>query len=93
MDERTSRKLVSGKKGEIDKKEPDKKEPLFYVPKKITWDTIYQDFKQRHPHLAKDVIRWKPCGYLKITIYVIGGMELEYDYWFHKATIRKDGGR
>lgn len=51
--------------------------------KKITWDVIYKDFKQRHPILSKQVLRWWPVDYLTIQIKLKDGSELVYYYWDH----------
>lgn len=57
---------------------------------KIPWVDLIKDFKKRHPRLSKEVIYWKPQGFMKIIIYLKDGMELSYDYLFHRAIILKD---
>lgn len=54
---------------------------------KVTFDAIYKDFRRRHPHLAKEIIHWKPHDVLKIKIFMFDGMIIIYDYWDHRATI------
>lgn len=56
---------------------------------KVTFDSIYSDFRRRHPNLRKEVIHWKPYDYLKIKVYLFDGMILVYDYWSHTATVSK----
>lgn len=35
---------------------------------KITWDVIYQDFRDNHPKLAKKAIHYEPYNYAMILI-------------------------
>ena len=55
--------------------------------KKITFEDIFKDFGQRHPHLKKDALHWSPLGYMTIEICMKDGMLLKYDGEDHKATV------
>lgn len=57
---------------------------------KITWGRIIEDFKNRHPRLAKNISYWVPCGIATIEIHIRDGMVLEYNYDFHKAVIKQE---
>ena len=54
--------------------------------KKITWEVIFDDFKQRHPNLAKRINRYNSYGYATIQIYLDDGMKLIYNYDTKRAT-------
>lgn len=54
---------------------------------KLSWKKILTDFKQRHPHLSKEISHWCPHDYATILIYLKDGMKLTYDYEEHKAVI------
>lgn len=53
--------------------------------KKITWDAIYKDFKDKHPNLKKFIEYWCPRDYEKITLYFTDGMLAVYDYFEHRV--------
>lgn len=59
------------------------------MSKKITWNKIYQDFKQRHPDLRKKVTHWCPYDYLTIELWIDDGTRMIYDYWSHMAKFIK----
>lgn len=58
--------------------------------KKITWTTIYNDFKRRHPNLRKDVTYWCPLDYLTIELYFKDGSKGKYTYFEHKMVWSTD---
>lgn len=58
---------------------------------KLTWDMVFEDFKIRYPKLVKDVTLWFAYDVGQIEIYLIGRMELIYDYDLHRAMIRSAG--
>ena len=60
---------------------------------KLTFEMIYKDFRTRHPHMAKEVVHWRPNDYMEIRIFLDDGMILRYSYWDHKATICKENWR
>ena len=47
---------------------------------KVTWKTIYWDFKVRHPRLHKSVDHWQPHSYAKIVLIFNNGRKALYDY-------------
>lgn len=57
------------------------------MSKKITWTKILDDFKQRHPNLAKQVCYWRPYNYATIQINLKDGMMLLYNYDDKRADI------
>ena len=50
------------------------------MDKKVTWDTVFKDFKRRHPNLAKMVTRYRPYKFLTILIYFCDGSKMAYDF-------------
>ena len=54
---------------------------------KITWKKILEDFKERHPSLAKEVCYWCPTDYATIQINLKDGMMLSYNYDDKRAII------
>ena len=55
--------------------------------KKVTWKMIFDDFKNRHPNLSKQVVRYFPSNYLTIEVWIKDGLRIKYDYWEHKGYI------
>lgn len=41
--------------------------------KKVTWDSIYADFRRRHPYLRTLVTYWHPADYATIKLYFSDG--------------------
>lgn len=54
---------------------------------KTTWTKIFQDFKQRHPTLTKQVSKWQPHSYATIEVKLVDGMSMIYNYDEHRAMI------
>lgn len=54
---------------------------------KLPWDKIRDDFKQRHPTLAKQIYHVQPYGYATVEIWLRDGMILAYNYDEHRADI------
>ena len=54
---------------------------------KVSYKNILEDFKARHPNLAKLVCYWCPRGYATITIHLKDGIMLSYDYDDKRAVI------
>lgn len=48
--------------------------------KKITWDVIYMDFKERHPKLRKTVLGFKPYDYAMILLIFPDRVRMTYNY-------------
>ncbi len=55
-------------------------------PKKVTWDDVFKDFKQRHPRTAKTVINWYPTDIGVITVVLSNRDKIIYDYDLHRGT-------
>ena len=55
------------------------------MSEKITWKMILDDFIMRHPRLGKEVVHFRPAGYLLIHIWLSDGKKMEYDYFAKKA--------
>ena len=54
---------------------------------KITWETVFDDFKRRHPNLSKLATRYRPLGFLEILIFLSDGSKVAYSFeksngWF-----------
>lgn len=47
---------------------------------KITWDVIYQDFKERHPRFKKTVLRYEPYDYATILLIFPDRVRMTYNY-------------
>ena len=58
--------------------------------KKITWQRILADFKDRHPTLAKQICYWRPITYATIQINLTNGMMLSYNYDDKRSVILCD---
>lgn len=57
---------------------------------KLSWNTIYTDFKSRHPRLSKMVTYWCPYNFATIMIYFSDGRKATYNYLEHKAIFTTD---
>lgn len=58
---------------------------------KVTWDTIYRDFKSKYPRLSKEAIYFKPHDYLTIKIWFKVKPEImTYDYMTKQCIIVKN---
>ena len=58
---------------------------------KITWRSVYEDFRARYPNLRKEVTYWRPYDYLTIELYFNDGKKGTYDYLTHKIQFLKEG--
>lgn len=47
---------------------------------KVTWDVVFEDFKQRYPRLRQTVVYWQPSGYGSISLYFKDGRKGTYDH-------------
>ena len=47
---------------------------------KITWDKIFQDFKDKHKKFAKKVIHWQPYSYATIQIWLPDSKKILYNF-------------
>lgn len=53
----------------------------------VTWQMIFNEFKQKCPNLIKDLHSWRPYDHLKILIKQIDGTEIIYDYLTKKSYV------
>lgn len=49
------------------------------VKDKKTWKEIFERFKSIYPNLSKNVLDYRPGGYLKIEVWFKDGSKLVYD--------------
>lgn len=49
------------------------------MEKKVTWNTVYRDFKKHFPRMSKEVLNYDPCDYMTIKIYLKQGRALTYN--------------
>lgn len=47
---------------------------------KVTWRTIYNDFRKRHPTLKKEVIYWCPYDFATILMHLENQNKATYNY-------------
>ena len=52
---------------------------------KVTWNIIFNEFKSRHPSLARQVMDYRPKGQMEIMVWLHDGRELIYNYLSKKA--------
>ena len=57
---------------------------------KVTWRDVLDDFKKRHPTLAKLVTDYRPHSYGTIIILFTDGKTMTYDYDAKKGTWIED---
>ena len=57
---------------------------------KVTWRDVLEDFKKRHPNLAKTVSDYRPYSYGTIIIWFTDGKTMTYDYDAKKGTWIED---
>lgn len=50
------------------------------MSKKIRWEDVCNDFKRRHPTLAKNIIHFEPHGYATILLIFSDRTKMLYDY-------------
>lgn len=62
------------------------------MSKKITWGTIYNDFKALYPNLSKNVVDYRPYveRYMTIVIWFNDGSKMLYNYDTKRATLLSD---
>lgn len=57
--------------------------------KKLTWEAVYKDFRDRHPKLGKTALGFEPYGYATILIMFPDRVRMTYNYDTKKLTIVK----
>ena len=50
---------------------------------------VFEDFKAHLPTLAKEVVDYRPHGYLEIRVWLKDGTTMSWDYLQKKAAIIK----
>lgn len=47
---------------------------------KVTWRTIFEEFKNKHPEMSNDIISYRPSTYMEIAIKFKDDREMTYNY-------------
>jgi hypothetical protein len=47
---------------------------------KLTWETIYKDFKRIYPDFSKEAYYYEPYDYAEIKVWIKGGKRFVYNY-------------
>ena len=46
---------------------------------KISWESLYENFKSIYPRLSRSSVYFRPFGYMSIVVYFEDGMKMIYD--------------
>ena len=46
---------------------------------KISWESLYENFKSIYPRLSRSSVYFRPFGYMSIVVYFENGMKMVYD--------------
>ena len=46
---------------------------------KVSWQDVYNNFKSVYPKLSRMSIRFVPCDYMTIAVYLSDGTKMIYD--------------
>lgn len=46
---------------------------------KISWESLYENFKSIYPRLSRSSVYFCPFGYMSIVVYFEDGMKMIYD--------------
>lgn len=46
---------------------------------KISWESLYENFKSIYPRLSRSSVYFRPFGYMSILVYFEDGMRMVYD--------------
>ena len=57
---------------------------------KITWQSVFADFKSRFPNFKKQVVHWHPHDFLTIKLYLENGDKCIYNYADHRIVFIKE---
>ena len=49
------------------------------IMSKISWDSLYENFKSIYPRLSRSSVYFRPFGYMSILVYFEDGMRMVYD--------------
>ena len=58
---------------------------------KITWEMIYNDFRERHPLTGRKVKDYRPYDQLTIVMWISDGSKITYNYLDKKVRILDEG--
>lgn len=54
---------------------------------KISWESLYENFKSIYPRLSRSSVCFRPFKYMSIVVYFEDGMKMVYDDLGKKAHI------
>ena len=49
------------------------------IMSKISWESLYENFKSIYPRLSRSSVYFRPFGYMSIVVYFENGMKMVYD--------------
>lgn len=49
------------------------------IMSKISWESLYENFKSIYPRLSRSSVYFRPFGYMSIVVYFEDGMKMVYD--------------
>ena len=49
------------------------------IMSKISWESLYENFKSIYPRLSRSSVYFRPFGYMSIVVYFEDGMKMIYD--------------
>lgn len=56
----------------------------------LTWKDIYNEFRQLHPNMKKQVADYRPHSYLTIVVYMKDGSKVLYDYTTKRCSFLRE---
>ena len=57
------------------------------IMSKISWKSLYENFKAVYPRLGKSSVSFRPAGYMSITVFFEDGSRMMYDDLRKKAYV------
>lgn len=54
---------------------------------KISWESLYENFKSIYPRLSRSSVSFRPAGYMSISVYFEDGTRMVYDDFRKKAYV------
>lgn len=54
---------------------------------KISWESLYENFKSIYPRLSRSSIYFRPYGYMSIMVYFADGSQAIYDDLYKQTKI------
>lgn len=49
------------------------------IMSKISWESLYENFKSIYPRLSRSSVYFRPFGYMSIVVYFENRMKMVYD--------------